>query len=155
MAIRLAKTSDIPTIERFLEQILAVHHEARPDLFKEKGKKYDAAGLEELMASDHKAIFVYEDEAGQVLGHLFVTLDQADETIFHTHKTLFIDDLCVDEAARGQHIGQQLLDFARQYAKEQGCYNLTLHVWNDNQGALRFYEREGFKPQYTAMEDIL
>ena len=70
-------------------------------------------------------------------------------------KTLFIDDLCVDKEARGQKIGEQLYQFALDYAKELGCYNLTLHVWNDNAGALRFYERLGMKPRYTEMETIL
>ena len=70
-------------------------------------------------------------------------------------KTLFIDDLCVDKEARGQKIGEKLYQFALDYAKELGCYNLTLHVWNDNAGAVRFYERLGMKPRYTEMETIL
>ena len=70
-------------------------------------------------------------------------------------KTLFIDDLCVDKEARGQKLGEKLYQFALDYAKELGCYNLTLHVWNDNAGALRFYERLGMKPRYTEMETIL
>ena len=70
-------------------------------------------------------------------------------------KTLFIDDLCVDKDARGQKLGEKLYQFALDYAKELGCYNLTLHVWNDNAGAVRFYERLGMKPRYTEMETIL
>ena len=70
-------------------------------------------------------------------------------------KTLFVDDLCVDKEARGQKLGEKLYQFALDYAKELGCYNLTLHVWNDNEGAVRFYERLGMKPRYTEMETIL
>ena len=72
-----------------------------------------------------------------------------------THKSLFIDDLCVEKGARGQKIGEKLYQFALDYAKEQGCYNVILHVWNDNAGALRFYERLGMRPRYTEMETIL
>ena len=71
------------------------------------------------------------------------------------HKTLFIDDLCVDKEARGKKLGEKLYQFALDYAKELGCYNVTLHVWNDNAGALRFYERLGMRPRYTEMETIL
>ncbi|HEO0010850.1 TPA: GNAT family N-acetyltransferase, partial [Streptococcus agalactiae] len=59
------------------------------------------------------------------------------------------------EEVRGQQIGQKLMDFARQYAKKHGCYNITLNVWNDNQRAVSFYEKLGFKPQQTQMEEIL
>lgn len=70
-------------------------------------------------------------------------------------KTLFVDDLCVDEAARGQKIGEKLYRFALKYAKEIGCYNLTLNVWSANKSAVRFYERQGMTPQETRIEQII
>ena len=105
----------------------------------------------------NRAIFVYEDENGCILGHLFMVIQDISENDGpqKTHKSLFIDDLCVDKEARGQKIGEKLYQFALDYAKEQGCYNVTLHVWNDNAGALRFYERLGMRPRYTEMETIL
>ena len=70
-------------------------------------------------------------------------------------KTLYIDDLCVDEMRRGEHIGKMLYDFAVAFAKESGCYNLTLNVWSCNESAMRFYEKCGLKPQKVGMELIL
>ena len=61
----------------------------------------------------------------------------------------------MDQNARGQKIGDQLYQFALNYAKEIGCHNLTLSVWNDNESALRFYQRQGMKPQETTMEVII
>lgn len=133
-----------------------VHHQARLDIFKEKGRKYNEQDLEKLMNQEHTPIFVYEDEDGQILGHLFVTIkEESDNPVLRPIKTLFIEDLCVNQAARGQKIGNQLYQFAVSYAKEIGCYNLTLNVWNDNEGALRFYQKQGMKPQETVMETIL
>lgn len=154
MPIRKATTTDIPVLMGFLEQILLVHHQARPDIFKSSGSKYSPEQLEELMAQETTPIFVYENEAGQVLGHLFVTIKESRSSVLNPVKTLFIEDLCVDENARGQKIGEQLYQFAEDFAQEIGCYNLTLNVWNDNAGALRFYERLGLKPQETVMERI-
>ena len=125
--IRLARAEDIPRLQELLGQILLVHHYARPDVFKSEGRKFTDAELE---VSDNN-------------GPLKAV------------KTLFIDDLCVDKEARGQKLGEKLYQFALDYAKESGCYNLTLHVWNDNEGAVRFYERLGMKPRYTEMETIL
>ena len=108
------------------------------------------------MAQKQTPIFVYENADGQILGHLFVTIKEvSDNPVLHPIKTLFIEDLCVDQAARGQKIGDQLYQFAVNYAKKIGCYNLTLNVWNDNEGALRFYQRQGMKPQETVMETII
>lgn len=154
MPIRKATITDIPVLMGFLEQILLVHHQARPDIFKSSGSKYSPEQLEQLMAQETTPIFVYENEAGQVLGHLFVTIKESQSSVLNPVKTLFIEDLCVDENARGQKIGEQLYQFAEDFAQEIGCYNLTLNVWNDNAGALRFYERLGLKPQETVMERI-
>ncbi|MFC3932471.1 N-acetyltransferase family protein [Streptococcus dentapri] len=155
MPIRRAKLDDIPILEKLLEDILLVHHEVRPDLFKASGKKFSHEELEALIPDDSKPIFVYENEAGQVLGHLFTIIEKHEGPTKPPHKTLFIDDLCVASEARGQKIGQQLYEFAHQYAKEIGCYNLTLHVWNANEAALRFYKNQGLQEQYTSMEEIL
>ena len=70
-------------------------------------------------------------------------------------KTLYIDDLCVDETKRGTHVGSALYRHVLAYAKENGCYNLTLNVWACNESALKFYERMGLVPQKIGMEQIL
>lgn len=155
--IRLAKEEDIPRLQELLGQILIVHHQVRPDIFKSEGSKFTDAELEVVINDLNRPIFVYEDENGCILGHLFMVIQDISENDGpqKTHKSLFIDDLCVEKEARGQKIGEKLYQFALDYAKEQGCYNVTLHVWNDNAGALRFYERLGMRPRYTEMETIL
>ena len=70
-------------------------------------------------------------------------------------KTLYIDDLCVDEVARGAHIGKALYEYVVNYAKKQGYYNVTLNVWADNINAVKFYEKIGLKVQKIGMENIL
>ena len=70
-------------------------------------------------------------------------------------KTMYIDDLCVDDALRGQYIGKELYEAAVALAKENGCYNLTLNVWSCNPSALQFYEAMGLVPQKIGMEAIL
>lgn len=140
MTIRKARQSDIPVLNELLQDILQVHHQARPDIFKSSGQKFSEAELVALLENPDKPIFVFELE-GQVVGHLFCELSIATGDVLEPVKTLFIDDLCVANSARGQKIGEQLYEFALSYAKEQGCHNLTLDVWADNAGAVRFYER--------------
>ncbi|MBQ2401054.1 MAG: GNAT family N-acetyltransferase, partial [Lachnospiraceae bacterium] len=43
-------------------------------------------------------------------------------------RTLYIDDLCVDEQCRGQHVGKALYDHACAYARQQGCRTVTKNI---------------------------
>ena len=133
-----------------------VHHNGRPDLFKAGGRKYTDEQLLALLADDTRPVFAAVDEAGHVLGYAFCILQQhPDDNILTDIKTLYIDDLCVDEEIRGQHIGRRLYEYVKRYAKETGCYNLTLNVWACNESAKKFYERCGLVPQKYGMETIL
>ena len=70
-------------------------------------------------------------------------------------KSLFIDDLCVDQHARGQHIGESLFEYVKNEAKRMGCYEVTLNVWAGNTSAEKFYEKMGMKTKERQMEYIL
>lgn len=156
MIIRRALKKDMPGILKLLSQVLEVHHQGRPDLFKGGVRKYTDSELAELIKDDTKPIFVGVDETDRVLGYAFcVFIQHIDNNILTDIKTLYIDDLCVDEEMRGQHVGKQLYEYVLGFAKEQGCYNVTLNVWALNEGAMKFYEACGLKPQKIGMETIL
>lgn len=155
MIIRKAAVQDTEKIKDLLNQVLNVHHNGRPDLFKANCRKYTDTELKTLIADDSRPIFVAEDTDG-VQGYAFCILQEhKNDNILTDIKTLYIDDLCVDENARGKHVGTALYDFVLVYAKEIGCYNLTLNVWSCNKGAQAFYEKQGLKPQKTTLETIL
>ena len=123
--IRKANKNDIGRIIELLHQVDMVHHEIRPDLFKPYTTKYNEQELEALLDNDSKPIFVYDD--GEVLGHAFCQItDVKSHKLLQDAKTLYIDDICVDEKARGKHVGKALYEFVRDYAKSIGCYNMTL-----------------------------
>ena len=156
MLIRRAKESDMPGINNLLRQVLMVHHNGRPDLFKANAKKYTDEQLEEIIQDDRKPIFVCVDESEEVLGYAFCIWQQhVNNEILTDIKTLYIDDLCVDEARRGQHIGKSLYEYVLAYAKENNFYNVTLNVWSLNESAMKFYEACGLVPQKIGMEHIL
>lgn len=148
MNIRRAKKEDIPQIEDLLYQVHKVHSDGRPDLFKAGGKKYTTEELERLIINDERPIFVAEDD-GVILGHAFCVFQH------NNISTLYIDDLCVSEKARGHKVGTQLYEFVLDFAKKNGCYNITLSVWACNESAKRFYEKCGLSIQKYGMEKIL
>ena len=155
MEIRFAKPEDTMGILRLLEQIGRLHYNLRPDMFQEHAQKYGASQVLARLANAATPTFVAVD-GENVLGYSFCEIKVFSEhPVMADHKELFLEDLCVEENARGQGIGKALYNYVCQYAKAQGCHNLTLHVWSDNAGAVGFYEKMGMKPQRYVMETIL
>lgn len=156
MIIRRAVKEDIEGINKLLEQVLYVHHVDRPDIFKPAGKKYTDEELISIIENDSTPLFVGVDDEGRIIAHCFC---QINEVCGHSslvdNKTLYIDDLCVLEDSRAKGVGRAMYEFAAQYAKEIGCYNLTLNVWAKNEKAMKFYEAMGLTTQKIGMEKIL
>lgn len=153
--IRRAENKDIDKINELLFQVQKVHSDKRPDIFKAGEKKYTTEELKEIIADDTRPVYVY-DENGEVLGYSFCIYQIQEETPqLHKRKTLYIDDLCVDEKVRGKHIGTSLYKFIVKTAKENFCDSITLNVWALNDSAAAFYEKAGLKPLKTTMENIL
>lgn len=153
--IRQAIEKDIPKIIDLLMQVCLVHHNGRSDIFK-IGTKYSKKELKELLKDVNRPILVCVDKNDTVMGYCFCIYQQhVDNAIMTDIKTLYIDDLCVDENLRGRHIGRELYEAAIKLAKDSGCYNLTLNVWACNDSALLFYKDMGLIPQKIGMELIL
>ncbi len=156
MTIRKAKNVDVSKIMNLLLQVGMVHHNGRPDIFKANSRKYTVDEVLEIMADENTPIFVCADENDAVLGYAFCEISRpSGENIMCPIKTLYIDDLCVDENIRGSGIGKALYEYVLDFAKEIGCYNVTLNVWSCNESAMKFYERMGLSPQKVGMEKIL
>ena len=154
--IRHALEKDIPKIEDLLLQVCLVHHDGRPDIFKGGCRKYTDSEILAILADESTPVFVFDAEDEGVLGYAFCVIKEIKgDNILADMKTLYIDDLCVDDGSRGKHIGAALYSFVREYAKEIGCYSVTLNVWECNPTAKKFYEKMGLSVQKTVMESIV
>ncbi len=155
MNIRRAENRDIPGMIELLYQVGDVHHVIRPDIFRPGAIKYTPEALEAILKDEKSPIFV-ADDGGFVAGYCFCQIrGYAGSTVLTDRKELYIDDLCVDEKRRGQHIGAHLYDHAVAFAKEIGCQFLTLNVWCGNESAMRFYENAGLTKRSIMMETKL
>ena len=156
MKVRRAEKRDIGKILELLVQVDMVHHKGRPDIFKGPATKYSRDQLEAIIVNDNTPVFVCTDENDITLGHAFCIHKQiTGDPVLTDIRTLYIDDICVDEGARGRHIGKALYEHIVCYGREQGFYNITLNVWTCNPSALSFYEAMGLVPQKICMEKIL
>ena len=155
MEIRFGQPGDIPGIIELLRQVGQVHHLGRPDIFRAGAQKYDEGHVAQMLGDPENPIFVATD-GDNVLGYGFCFLKKFEnDPVIYNHKELYIDDLCVDEACRGRHIGAKLYDHICAYARTLGCRSVTLNVWSCNEKAMGFYEKLGLKPQKVGMEMLL
>lgn len=154
MQIRRATLTDIDGINKLLYEVHKVHSDKRPDLFKVGSKKYTNEELAKIIVDDNRPIFVYVDN-DDILGYAFCVFIKNNSNSLTDILSLYIDDLCVDENARGKKVGTSLYNYVLQFAKDAGCYNVTLNVWACNNSALKFYEKCGLSVQKIGLEKIL
>ena len=156
MNIRLAEEKDINRILQLLSQVLEIHATLRPDLFISGTTKYTHDELRELLKNQNRRIYVATDENDFVTGYVFCEIrEQRNRSNQVPFRSIYIDDLCVDESMRQHHIGQALFDHVKSEAKKIDCYEITLNVWEGNDSARFFYEKNGFRIKSTTMEYIL
>ena len=156
MRIRKAEEKDIPRLLALLEQVLQIHAEIRPDIFIPGTTKYTVSELAALLPQEDKPIYVAVNEDDVCMGYAFCQLKaQPFSTNMVPINALFIEDLCDDKQARGQHIGESLFAYVKQQAKELGCYEVTLNVWAGNTAAEHFYEKMGMQTKERQLEYIL
>lgn len=151
--IRRAEVKDINRLIELLKEVCLVHHNGRSDIFK-IGTKYTKEELEVKIKDDLNPIFVYTSDEDITLGYIFCeTIKHLNNNILTDIKTLYIDDLCVDEKYRGKGIGKSLYYYVKDYARKNGYYNITLNVWELNDSAKRFYSSLGLLPLKTYLEE--
>lgn len=159
MQIRRATPTDIPGLDRCLSQVLEVHAQGRPDLFRSGTRKYTDDELRQIVADDARPVFVAVDpdaKPGDILGYGFcVVQDFTGSNNMQPIKTLYIDDICVDVAARRRGVATAIYQHIIEFAREGSFHNVTLNVWECNPGARAFYEKMGMGVQKTCMEQVL
>ncbi len=155
MEISRAKDSDKEKVLELLNQVLEIHHQIRPDIFMPGKTKYSEEMLLDMFKDDNNPIYVAR-ENNEVLGYAFCELREVPfSTTMVPHKSLFIDDLCVDKNIRSKGVGKALFDYVKQEAKKMGCYEVTLNVWEGNDSAIAFYKKMGMQVKEYQMEYIL
>ena len=153
MKVRKAEYKDIPKILDLLLQVNNVHAEGRPDLFIADKTKYTEEELEGILCDPTTPVFVGVDDSDEVLGYAFCLVKRViGQNNLVDNIELYIDDICLDEPLRGQGLAKEIYDEVILYAKKNAFDRVTLHVWECNPAAKRFYEKCGMKPYFYAME---
>lgn len=106
-----------------------------------------APSLDELQAiarSDATTLFVARDGAGRIVGSLTLAVFR-----IPTGVRAWIEDVVVDESARGAGVGASLVHEAIRVAQEEGARTVDLTSRPDREAANRLYLRVGFTQRTT------
>lgn len=159
--VRPLEEQDVPKVMDLLEQVNLVHFNGRPDIFKHDTKFTEEDVKRSFIGNEMAPVFVCVEVNSEgkeaVLGHAFCEIQESlGNSVVQAKRSLYIDDICVDEKARGKGIGRRLYNHVLEFAKKDGDFdNITLNVWNFNEPAYNFYIEMGMTPQRTIMEKPL
>lgn len=146
LEIKLAGIQDLEplrdvSIQTFTQAFAAVNSEEDMALYLRQ--KFSVPVFEkELRDPDVLYFMVCVDQ--QPAGYLKLNTGAA-QTEFRQADSLEVERIYVLSEQQGRNIGQLLFDKALHTARERGMKWVWLGVWENNHGAIRFYERNGFQ----------
>ena len=100
--------------------------------------------LEEIVSSPATTVLVARDDQGTIIGSLTLVMFRTP-----TGARAWIEDVVVDEAARGHGVGAALVDEAIRLAAEGGARTVDLTSRPSRAAANALYERAGFRARET------
>jgi len=100
--------------------------------------------LNELFGPQPRAFVLFAEAGGQVAGFAIYFLTFSS---FMARPGIWLDDLFVDESARGQGAGKALLAYLARLADQRGYGRVEWVTAADNAAGLAFYKRNGARVQ--------
>lgn len=152
MEIRDMESKDYPEIDRLMKELHELHVKGRPDLYTELEHPYSREEFEKIV-SNPGIIAILAEEKSVVIGLCIGTLRKKSGMV--EMKTMYIEDLIVDRNFRGKGIASQLYEEMEERGRNTGAKRLDLMVWEFNNDAKRFYEKQGMRPQRYIYEKEL
>lgn len=147
--LELARESDWEAVNRLSVQIHDLHAAWRPDIYYRSEEPYPRdAFLEDIR---NRLVYVAL-LGGTVVGYVVLAVMEKEGPGTVTKKLMRLDSICVDEALRGQGIGKAMVMDVRALARAFGCRELILGVHPENDGAVSFYQKCGFRIRTINMD---
>ena len=147
--LQLARHEDRAAIQVLAQQVHALHVQWRPDIYAPASElwpqdRFDAAVADRLL-------FTAKVEE-TVVGYVLLKVRTYDMVGHTKRKVLVVDEICVDETRRNQGIGTEIMIEVRAIANAFGCTDLQLGVYPQNNEALAFYQKCGFRIRSIDMQ---
>lgn len=147
LLIEIPKIEDYEQVNKLAKQVHELHVKWRPDLFLNVDKVISKENFEELI--QNKEIFIAKKEC-KIVGYVTFNIQEKNNPSMRYRKQINIEAICVDEKNRGEGIGTALLEYTKKFGKENSCTDMYLTVNEENENAIKAYEKFGFKVKSIA-----
>jgi len=137
-------TIGVEVLDEVTDEVVDAFERLLPQL-SSSAKRLDTAAITAMATSPAVTVLLARSE-GQIVGSLSLVIFR-----IPTGLRAWIEDVVVDEAARGQGVGTVLTREALRIAKAAGVRTVDLSTRPSRVAAGRLYEREGFKQRDTRM----
>ena len=145
--IEIPKITDFKRVNELAKQVHELHVNWNPDLF---------LSVEEVLSKDYfenliqnKEIYIAKSH-DKIVGYAIFIIQEKNNPGMRYRKQLSIEAICVAEKYRGNGIGTLLLEHIKNVGKEQECTDMYLTVNQENENAIKLYEKFGFKVKNIA-----
>lgn len=145
--IEIPSIEDLKRVNKLAVQVHEMHVHWAPDLYK---------SVEEVISKEYFEILVKNEEIyvaklqNEIVGYVIFNIKEKENPSMRYRKQLNIDAICVDEKYRGKGIGTKILESVKEIAKSKECTDLYLTVNQENENAIKAYEKFGFKVKNIA-----
>lgn len=152
VTVRGAQASDQATISRMSYDLMVYEQKHfQPNLNLKWMTSTEAqTTFADCASGIHQRQAFIAEAAGVSIGMLTAMI--ADKDYLVHQRMAEIDTMYVESSYRGHGVGGRLVEAFRAWALDQGAHQLRVVAWTNNQRALRFYERHGFGPAATVLE---
>ena len=147
--LQLARPEDRTAVEVLAQQIHGMHVQWRPDIYVPASELWPQDRFDAAVAD--RQLFAAKVEE-TVVGYVLLKVRNYDMVGHTKRKVLVVDEICVDEARRNQGIGTEMMIEVRAIAHAFGCTDLQLGVYPQNNEALAFYQKCGFRIRTIDMQ---
>lgn len=147
--LELATIADWQEIKRLSVQIHDLHAAWRPDIYFSTEEPYPY----DIFLEDIQKRLVYAAKLeGNIVGYVVLSISKKDGAGTVAHKIMRLESICVDEPFRGHGIGKKMVTDVWALAKAFRCTQLLLGVHAENDSAIGFYQKCGFRIRTIHMD---
>jgi len=147
LEIETPQKEDFKRVNELAKQVQEMHVQWRPDLFLSVDNVITQEDFAKMVENKEIVVAKLQDE---IIGYMMFNIKEIIKNIMRYRKQLSIEAICVDEKYRGKGIGTALLEYARKIGKENNCTDLYLTVNEENENAIRLYNKFGLKVKNIA-----
>ena len=147
MKIVVPAINDLKIIDKIAVQVHECHVNWRPDIFKHTKSIMNEEKLSNLIKNNEIFVAIINKE---IVGYVIISSREMKMEGYIYRKQIKIEAIGVDENYRNQGVGSKLLEFMKEYARENNYTDIKLTVNEENESAKHHYEKVGFKVENIA-----